>query len=295
MGVPSCDAIGMRKVAALIGSFLGIALTSWAFWLEPRSLRNEDHVIHLPKWQSECDGVRIAVLADLHTGSPYNGIDKLEEIIDLTLAARPDLVLLAGDYVIHGVVGGTFTPPEEIAARLSRLEGSMGVYAVLGNHDRWLDGPRVERALESAGIPVLENESTSVQHGACRFWLAGISDFRTSTPDVDAALAAVPEAAPVIVFTHNPDIFPEIPPRVSLTIAGHTHGGQVYIPGIGRPIVPSIYRQRYAAGHVVERGRHLFVSTGLGTSILPVRFLVPPEVSVLRIHRATLAAASPAP
>ena len=98
---------------------------------------------------------------------------------------------------------------------------------------------------------------------------------------LSAALAAVPDEAPVLVFTHNPDLFPEIPERVSLTIAGHTHGGQVYLPGIGRPIVPSRYGERFAIGHVVERGRHLFVSSGLGTSILPVRFLVPPEVAAI--------------
>ena len=100
---------------------------------------------------------------------------------------------------------------------------------------------------------------------------------------LDAALSRVPESEPVVLFTHNPDIFPQVPARVSLTVAGPTHGGQVYLPGLGRPIVPSEYGERFAIGHVVEDGRHLFVSPGLGTSILPVRFLVPPEVSVLRL------------
>jgi predicted MPP superfamily phosphohydrolase len=85
----------------------------------------------------------------------------------------------------------------------------------------------------------------------------------------------------VVAFTHNPDLFPDVPARVALTIAGHTHGGQVFLPWLGRPVVPSRYGERYAIGHVVENGRHLFVSPGLGTSIVPVRFRVPPEVSVL--------------
>jgi predicted MPP superfamily phosphohydrolase len=101
---------------------------------------------------------------------------------------------------------------------------------------------------------------------------------------VAGTLARVPAGAPVLVFTHNPDIFVDIPPRVSLTLAGHTHGGQVYIPFIGRPIVPSHYGERFAIGHVVEGGRHLFVTPGLGTSIIPVRFLVPPEISVLTLE-----------
>jgi predicted MPP superfamily phosphohydrolase len=202
------------------------------------------------------------------------------------LAAKPDLILLAGDYVVQAVLGGHFVAPEETAKILVRLAAPMGVYAVLGNHDWWFDAKRVRHALESSGIPVLEDSSTEVARGKCRLWLVGISDFWEGAHDVKAALRGVPKSAPVLVFTHNPDIFPEIPPWVSLTIAGHTHGGQVYIPGLGRPIVPSQFGQRYAIGHIIEEGRHLFVSSGLGTSILPVRFLVPPEVSVVRISAA---------
>ena len=226
------------------------------------------------------------MLADLHTGSPFNGIEKLGRIVDLTLAADPDLVLLAGDYVIHGVVGGRFETPEATAEALARLAAPAGVHAVLGNHDWWLDAPRVQRALESVGIPVLEDRAVEVEHGGCRFWLAGVSDFWEGAHDVDAALRDVPPDAASVLFTHNPDLFPEVPPRVTLTIAGHTHGGQVYLPGIGRPIVPSKFGERFAIGHVVEGGRHLFVSSGLGTSIVPVRFLVPPEVSVLTLRAA---------
>ncbi len=86
------------------------------------------------------------------------------------------------------------------------------------------------------------------------------------------------------MFTHNPDVFPMISDRFSLLIAGHTHGGQVNLPLLGRPIVPSVYGQRFAYGHVVEGGHHLFVSPGLGTSILPVRFRVPPEVTLLVLN-----------
>jgi len=144
----------------------------------------------------------------------------------------------------------------------------------------------VQGALEAVGIPSLEDTAVPLEHDGCAFWLAGVSDYWEGAHDIDAALAAVPKGAPTLLFTHNPDLFPEIPPRVALTIAGHTHGGQVYLPGIGRPVVPSKFGQRYAIGHVEEAGRHLFVSSGLGTSILPVRFLVPPEISVLTLEPA---------
>lgn len=260
------------------------SLALWALYMEPASLRNDTYELVLPRWPSACDGKRVVVLADLHEGSPFNGLDKLDYIIARTQAARPDLILLAGDYVIHGVLGGSFIQPDEMVPALRRLSAPMGVYAVLGNHDHWYNPVAVTRALETAGIPVLEDAATTVGTGDCRFWLAGISDMWTGAHDVGKALAAVPQDATVIVLTHNPDIFTEIPERVALTIAGHTHGGQVYIPFIGRPVVPSRYGQRYAVGHIEEDGRHLFVSAGLGTSILPVRFLVPPEISVLQIR-----------
>lgn len=269
-----------------VGVIALCSLGLWAFYFEPASLRNDTYDLSLPRWPKACDGIRVAVLADLHQGSPFNGLDKLEYIIALTQAAHPDLILLAGDYVIHGVPGGTFINPDAMVPYFSRLSAPMGVFAVLGNHDHWFNPTVVAQALHAAGIPVLEDAALPAGAGACRVWIAGVSDLWTSAHDVPTALAQVPSDATVIVLTHNPDIFTQVPPRVALTIAGHTHGGQVYLPFIGRPVVPSRYGQRYAIGHVVEDGRHLFVSSGLGTSILPVRFLVPPEISVLRIRSA---------
>jgi predicted MPP superfamily phosphohydrolase len=275
----------MRRGALLLATLaFGLVPPIWGFLVEPGSLRNEDYEIELPGWPVACDGLRVAVLTDLHVGSPFNGLDKLDRIIALTRHARPDLILLAGDYVIHGVPGGRFTPPEEIAAALRELSAPLGVWAVLGNHDWWFDAPRVRAALESVRIPVLEDAAARLGSGACELWVVGIGDFWEGQHDIPRALAQVTDAAPVLAFTHNPDLFPDVPARVALTIAGHTHGGQVYLPLVGRPVVPSRYGERYAIGHVVEAGRHLFVSAGLGTSIVPVRFLVPPEVSVLTLR-----------
>lgn len=262
--------------AVVLGS-----IAVWAVYMEPASLRNDTYELALPRWPAACDGLRVVVLADLHEGSPFNGLEKLDYIVTRTQAARPDLILLAGDFVIHGVLGGRFVDPEAMVPALRRLAAPMGVVAVLGNHDHWFNPIQVARALDRAGILVLEDAATRVGSGACQFWVAGISDYWTAAHDVKRSLASVPPDATVIALTHNPDIFPEIPARVALTVAGHTHGGQVYVPGIGRPVVPSRFGQRYAIGHVIEEGRHLFVSPGLGTSIMPVRFLVPPEISVL--------------
>jgi predicted MPP superfamily phosphohydrolase len=265
---------------------LSLGLGLWAFWFEPASLHNQNHDISLSSWPSACDGIRVAVLADLHVGSPYNDVDKLERIVDLTLAAKPDLILLVGDYVIHGVLGGRFVEPEVIVKGLSRLSAPLGVFAVLGNHDRWYNTRRFENAFATVGIPVLEDSVVTLVSGQCKFSLVGLSDFWSGPRGYRAALSRLPPGEPALAFTHNPDIFPLLPESVMLTFAGHTHGGQVHIPILGRLIVPSRYSQRYAAGHIIEQRRHLFVSPGLGTSILPVRFLVPPEVSVVTIRSA---------
>ena len=257
-------------------------LGAWTFVYEPSSFSVRRYELSLPTWPGDLhglDGLEIALLADIHVGSPYRGLDKLREIVHDTNAAEPDLVVLAGDYVIDNVLGGEFVAPEELAPVLGELDAPLGVYAVLGNHDWWLDGRRVAAALEAAGIRVLHDEA--VELGG--FWLVGLEDWGEARPDVKKALSAVDDASPVVAFTHNPDLFLTIPARVSLTLAGHTHGGQVRFPWLGTPIVPSRYGQRFAHGHIVEEDRHLFVTSGLGTSIIPARFRVPPEIALLRL------------
>jgi predicted MPP superfamily phosphohydrolase len=175
--------------------------------------------------------------------------------------------------------------PEPTAAALRELRAPLGVFAVLGNHDWWYDGARVGRALEGAGIRVLEDSAIPVLVNGRRLWIAGVSDAMTRPANISRALAAVPEDAPVIVLTHSPDVFPRMPARVLLTLAAHTHGGQVNLPLLGRLIVPSRYGARYAIGHIHEDGRDLFVNPGLGTSIIPVRFQVPPEISLVTVGR----------
>lgn len=225
--------------------------------------------------------LRAAVLSDLHVGSPYYGESRLPDIVARTNATRPDVIFLLGDFVTLGVIGGHRVPPERVARGLAGLRARYGVFAVLGNHDR--PRRRVSAALTGVGIRDLEDTAVAVLTATGRVWVVGISDFWTARHDVGHALAAVRDSSPVIAITHNPDVFPQIPSRVALTLAGHTHGGQVRLPLLGAPIVPSDYGQRFAAGHIVEGGRHLFVSTGLGTSDLPVRFGVPPTIFLLTI------------
>jgi uncharacterized protein len=272
-------AVRVASVAALVG----LALLCWAVLIEPGQLVVRETRVVSARWPAGRAPLRIAVLTDLHVGSFRNGLDRLDEVVARTNEQRPDLVVLLGDFIVHGVVGGRFVSPEATAGRLAGLRARDGVVAVLGNHDWWYDGPRVRAALEGAGIRVLENEAVPIGDGPQRYWLAGLGDLWTRPVDIPGALSGVPAAEPVLLLSHNPDVFPDVPERVALTLAGHTHGGQVALPLVGRTVVPSRYGQRYAYGVIVEGGRTLFVSPGIGTSIIPVRFRVPPEISMITL------------
>lgn len=264
---------------------IGLSLAVWAVLIEPAWVVSRESAVPIARRPAALGPLKIVALADLHTGAPHVTVEKLRDIVTAVNAARPDLIVLLGDYVIHDVVGGRFVEPEPTAAALRDLRAPLGVFAVLGNHDWWYDGARVTRALEGAGVRVLEDAAVSVTANGRSLWIAGVSDALTRRADVTRALAPVPDGAPVIVLTHNPDLFVRMPARVLLTLAGHTHGGQVNLPVLGRLIVPSRYGERYAIGHVHENGRDLFVTPGIGTSIIPVRFRVPPEISLITVGR----------
>jgi predicted MPP superfamily phosphohydrolase len=165
-----------------------LVLGVWAFAWEPASLVTRTHRVAIPQWRVELAGLRVVVLGDLHVGSSYNGLSKLAQIVDRANAANPDLILLPGDFVVDDVIGGTFVRPEESAAVLARLRARLGVWAVLGNHDRWLGAKRVQIALEQHGIRVLEDRAVLLNRGDSPFWLVGISDFKEGPHDVRSAM-----------------------------------------------------------------------------------------------------------
>jgi predicted MPP superfamily phosphohydrolase len=239
--------------------------------------------VAISPWYPEHTGLRIAVISDLHVGSPYRGLSTLTDLVNTTNAEKPDLVVMLGDFVVRGVAGGHFVEPEQIAEQLAALHAPLGVVSVLGNHDWWYDGLRVRSALESHGIRVLENENIRLTYREKSLWLCGLADFWTRDDQLARTLAKIDNGEPVLALMHNPDIFPEMPKRVSLSLAGHTHGGQVNLPFLGRLIVPSRFGARYAYGLIEEDGKKLFVTGGIGTSIWPVRFRVPPEIVVLTL------------
>ena len=292
MKAPGRSSRGRRILLVL--AFLLVAGASLALWtvaLEPSLLEIRSVDLELRDWTGP--EMRIALLSDLHVGSPMHDIHRLRTIVEAVNSAKPDLILLAGDYVIQGVVGGSFETPENIAAELASLRAPLGVFAVLGNHDLWLDGVRVRRAFHRHGIQMMDHASRFIFHHGYGFVLVGLGDHWVDPSSVQEVLPDAHHGWPILAFTHNPDVFPQIPKRVALTLAGHTHGGQVRLPFFGTLVVPSQYGSRYARGRVDEDGHTLVVTSGLGTSILPIRFRVRPEVVLLTVRPSENRDASP--
>jgi predicted MPP superfamily phosphohydrolase len=262
----------------------GGAFAVKAFWLEPRSLVVTRADIGVPQWPVDARPLQVAVLADIQPAGPHLTAERVAEIVAQVNALAPDLVVLLGDYVSLMRLSTSHVPPKATAAVLARLQAPLGVHAVLGNQDWWLDGRYLRRLLEDAGIKVYENEARQIETAAGeRLWIAGLADLSSRRADLPGTLAQVTDAAPVILLSHSPDVFPEVPERVALTLAGHTHGGQINLPFLGRLFVPSRFGQRYAYGHIIEGGRQMFVSSGIGNAIVPARYGVPPEIVLLRV------------
>jgi predicted MPP superfamily phosphohydrolase len=297
--------ISRRRFLKWLGSFgiAGFAMSAYAVIVEPlqwqRITRYETALRH---WPDDLK-LTIAVLTDLHACEPWMTVDRIHSIAEQTNALNADLVVLLGDFVAGMRLRTGEVSSDQWAKALSGLKAPLGVHAVLGNHEWWDDraaqsrrqGPTVSRlALERVGIPVYENDAVRLTKSGRSFWLAGLGDQlafwpsrrrfpgrRFGVDDLPATLSKVPDADPVILLAHEPDILPRVPERVSLVLSGHTHGGQVRLFGYS-PVVPSRFGNRYAYGHVREQC-DLIVSGGLGCAIIPVRFGMPPEIVLVSI------------
>lgn len=281
----------------------GVGLGGYAIGLEPARLVVTRYRLTPPGWPADFP-LRIAALSDLHACRPWMSPERIRSIVAETNALEPDIIVLLGDYV---AAMRRFTRPvaaEEWAEPLRALSAPLGVHAVLGNHDWWEDaeaqargaGPIFsETALRRVGVSVYDNDAARLEKDGRPFWLLGLGDqialnrggFFNGVDDLPRTLAQISDGAPAILLAHEPDIFARVPARVALTLSGHTHGGQVRLLKWS-PLVPSRFGNRYAYGLVEEpdvdgRPRSLLVTGGLGLSVLPIRFGVPPEIMLVEL------------
>jgi hypothetical protein len=225
---------------------------------------------------------RVVLLADLHLGSYAGDVARLGAIVAETNALRPDLVLLLGDYVNMMPLGGGRVPPDAIARVLADLRAGSGVFGVLGNHDWRYGRAAVEAAFAEARLPLIDNRIAVAERSRDRLALLGLEDDQCGEPDL-ALFAALPPGVPSVVVTHDPGLFHDVPAG-HLVVAGHMHGGQIRVPGLIPPVIPTGRAPRaWANGHVRARGSDLVVSAGLGASGFPLRLGMPPEIVVLEL------------
>jgi predicted MPP superfamily phosphohydrolase len=268
-----------------------VAGLGYAF-VEPRWFQVTHRTFPLRGLPPSLEGLRLVQLTDIHHG-PWLSLDHVREIVRACNALRPDLVLLTGDYILFS---SAYIRP--VVEELAQLRPVLGTLSVMGNHDWNEGGHLVLRELADAGLTPLDNtrrvltpDRELVKSAAEGLALCGVDDLWRGDPDVWRALAGLPPAMPRLVLTHNPDLA-ETPNvtrtglRVDLMVCGHTHGGQVYIPGLGTPFVPSAHGQKYAQGLVQGPTCPVFVCRGLGVATVPLRLGVPPEMAVLELRRA---------
>jgi uncharacterized protein len=287
--------------------FGGLAPVSPAFYgtiVEPSRLVVTRYHIEPNNWPNDLQ-LKIAAVADIHACEPWMTTEHIQSVVKTTNSLGADLIVLLGDYVAsHRFVTGK-VDSADWAAILSGLWAPLGVHAILGNHDWWQDrkvqhdgagSPEARRALEAANIRVYENDVVRLSKDNHVLWLAGLGDQlaflpshrkhrrRIGVDDLTGTLRKVSRHEPVILLAHEPDIMPKVPPWIALTLSGHTHGGQLRFFGWS-PVVPSAYGNRFAYGHIREQC-DLVVSGGLGCSIVPARFGVPPEIVLVTLGAA---------
>jgi len=277
-----------RRFERAANQFLSHRVFSKVSWIDwpyaaqlDRRLTVSEAEIPIPSLPLPFDGVRVLLITDIHTG-PFLRLSGLERTFDRLGSLGADMILLGGDLTTSRV--DDFRMAAEAYARLS---APLGVYAVLGNHDHYTEDPALLRSLiEATGIDVLHNRSVVLERAGARLILAGIDDLNAGRPDLDAALAESGEgsADPVVLLSHNPDVLFDASRRgVSLVLSGHTHGGQIRIPGL--PVLVRMSRFCLDEGRYFTNGAELVVSRGLGASGFPLRLACSPEVVLVTLRR----------
>lgn len=241
----------------------------WSIFIEPNILAVKNISIN----NNELKGLKIVFASDFHI-KPYETY-RLKRTVRAINKQNADIVLLGGDYV-SGHKKGSSMPIENIAKEFSAIKSKYGTVAVIGNHDGWQGKLEVIEALQKNNIKVLLNSNVCFD----KFCVAGVDDLQTGVVDINKALKDIKK--PVILLSHTPDIFKDIPHSVNLTLAGHLHGGQIRLNG--PIIVPSKYGKKFANGYIEQNGKKIYTTNGLGTSILPVRFNCPPEIAVINFY-----------
>ncbi|MBQ9244819.1 metallophosphoesterase [bacterium] len=252
-------------------TLLIVILGMYSHYIEPNKLNIVNYTIE----DAALSGLKIVFASDFHV----RDMERLDKVVKLINEENPDFVLSVGDFVEGHKFNHAAVAIEDIAKKLTEINSKYGFYTSFGNHETWYSKERAINALTAENIVVLLNNNTYIDINGKKVYIAGIEDELTEHPDITAALEGTEN--PVILLTHSPDVFPDVPESVNLTLAGHTHGGQIRIPLLGPIYTASKYYDKYAQGLIVENNKKMIVTRGVGYSILPFRFNCPPEIVVI--------------
>lgn len=272
--------------AAFVATAVLCTVFEALYWAPERFVISR-HTVRLKNWHAEYNGLKLAVISDIHLKKNAADVKRLRSIVQAINAEKPDLILLLGDFL--GDVDDwqmQNAPAEQIAGILQELKAKHGVFAVLGNHDWWLNGEGIRDALKEVGIQVLENELITILINKKPLNIIGLPDAGTRKNMGDFSKIPSTEI-PAIVMAHDPDSFndPALPYRHELTLCGHTHGGQVKLPLVGAVTAASDMLSPYTEGWYSQGDRKLFVTRGVGTSLVKIRYRCTPEVVMLTISK----------
>ncbi len=288
----------LKRIGKVVGAFavLVAVFLSYSYFIEPRQFVVVEKTIHVPNWSEKLDGFHVVAIADLHTGSNYAPPERIRYVVEQANAQNADLIVLLGDYVSEARWGremrrrpeGTDrtelrVPVETIAESLKGLKAKYGAYAIIGNHDWYHNEQKIHRMFEEiAGLTVLQNEVIEIDVNGETLKLWGIEDLYRNRQVPAEPFNALSEKTNVIALTHNPDSLLTAPEGFSIMFSGHTHGGQLNWPIFGPKAV--FNDPRFMYGHAVVDGKHVYVTSGVGTSVIPFRFRVPPEIAVVTLR-----------
>ena len=251
------------------------------FFIEPNILLTKSQKLEIPHWNKDLDGFKIALITDIHLGTKFVDLKKLARIVKIVNSKNPDLIVICGDLDAKSISKEKYSTTQ-IANILKNLKSKHGVIAVMGNHD-YVPPSVVKNIYQKSNIILLENEDYYFSHNAKTLRIVGFKDLWHFKSNPIQVVGMKDKTTPTVVLNHNPDYFPQMPNFVSLTLSGHTHGGEIVLPFIGSFFIPSEYGQRYRNGYIIENNKHLFVSRGVAT-LSGGRFLDPPEINILTLY-----------
>ncbi len=262
-----------RPLRELVGNLSKVAKSAID---EANSLSLEQVRIEIPRLPKTLSGLRIVHLSDIHH-SPFTGLEHIARAIEISNRLEPDLFILTGDYVSH-----ERKYIEPVAELVGRLRAKHGIFACLGNHDHWTDPELVTSSFRNVGVEMLINEGRRVEMDGSAFWIGGVDDHMVGKTDLPAALKGSFPDEMKLLLAHNPIIFRKsVRYGVDLTLSGHTHGGQVNVRDPQKRLLP---RRKLSAGLHTRKDSHIYITRGIGTVVLPVRYQCPPEISLLELN-----------